>query len=53
MEEENECEICGNDHETRDCDQSICGKCGEVLDNCDCEEPQELTPEEWLNRNKQ
>lgn len=44
------CELCGHDHETRDCDQGVCGRCDELLDNCDCETPEELDAEEWLAR---
>lgn len=45
-----ECEICGHDHETRFCDQSLCGRCDQVVDNCDCEVPDEIDAEEWLDR---
>lgn len=46
-EPENECDLCGDDHELHECDQGWCGKCRELLDNCDCEAPDERAPEEW------
>lgn len=47
-EAENECEACGEDHETRECSMGFCGNCYEILDNCDCEEPYEIDAEQWL-----
>ena len=46
--EEWECDICGGDHETRDCGECICGACFEILDNCDCDECQEIDAAEWV-----
>jgi hypothetical protein len=48
-----ECELCASDHETRDCDNGLCGKCHELLDNCDCELPEEITADEWVKRGRQ
>jgi len=52
----NVCELCGEDHETRDCDLEVCAICGELLDNCDCTDHDAtdwrhvLSAEEWSNR---
>jgi hypothetical protein len=51
-EVEIECELCAGEHETRDCDQGLCGLCHELLDNCDCEPPEEITAEEWIRRGR-
>jgi hypothetical protein len=48
VETELACDLCQEDHETRDCDLGVCGRCFELLDNCDCEEPIELNAAEWL-----
>lgn len=42
------CDLCEDDHETRDCDQGWCRNCSELLDNCDCDEPDEATAEEYV-----
>lgn len=44
------CELCGNDHESRDCELEFCDTCLEELDNCDCEEHGTLSAEEYLDR---
>lgn len=49
-EVDEECELCGDDHETIACDTGVCGRCGEILDNCDCESPEEIDATEWLRR---
>ena len=41
---ENECGICGEDHDDTDCTHEECRLCGEVPDNCDCEGPEDR----WL-----
>lgn len=46
--EREECEFCGENHESRDCDMSFCRKCRESVDNCDCEHPDEIDAEEYL-----
>ncbi len=47
-EQEDECEICGEDHETSQCGETFCGTCYESLDNCDCESPEEIDAAEWI-----
>jgi hypothetical protein len=42
------CDLCGEDHETRHCEATICGKCYEMVDNCDCEPCEEIDADEWV-----
>lgn len=43
-----QCELCGHDHESRHCDQSFCSNCRENVENCDCDSPNEIDAEEFL-----
>lgn len=45
---EDECEICGEDHETIHCGETFCGRCYESVENCDCPETEEIDAAEWV-----
>lgn len=47
--DDDECDICGFPHETRQCDHTLCGICYQLVDNCDHDDPPEITVEEWLD----
>lgn len=47
-EDQDECEICGEAHEARDCEETFCGACFESVENCDCEDCQEIDAAEWI-----
>lgn len=47
-DDEHECDLCGDDHEVRDCDQTWCRNCDEMVDNCDCDETDEADAEDYV-----